>query len=46
MLDVDPEKLPGDNKVWRTIKHELAFFRIPGPTLQLTPTRKFFPAYY
>ena len=45
-LDLDPEKLPGDNKVWRTIKHELAFFRVPGPTLQLTPMRKFFPAYY
>jgi hypothetical protein len=45
-LDFDPEHLPGDNKVWRTIKHELAFFRIPGPTLQLTPIRKFFPAYY
>src|SRR5438309_3549356 len=45
-LDIDPEKLPGDNKVWRTIKRELAFFRIPGPTLQLTPTRKFFPTYY
>jgi len=45
-LDIDPEHLPGDNKVWRTIKHELAFFRIPGPTLQLTPIRKFFPAYY
>jgi len=38
--------LPGDNKVWRTIKHELAFFRIPGPTLQLTPGSKFFLAYY
>jgi hypothetical protein len=45
-LDIDPEQLPGDNKIWRTIKHELAFIRIPGPTLQLTPTRKFFPAYY
>ncbi|HEY4955026.1 MAG TPA: DUF2279 domain-containing protein [Gemmatimonadaceae bacterium] len=45
-LDIDPEHLPGDNKVWRTIKHELAFFRIPGPTLQLTPTRRFFLAYY
>jgi hypothetical protein len=45
-LDLDPEQLPGDNKIWRTIKHELAFFRIPGPTLQLTPVRKFFPAYY
>lgn len=45
-LDLDPEQLPGDNKIWQTIKHELAFFRIPGPTLQLTPIRKFFPAYY
>ena len=45
-LDIDPEHLPGDNKVWRTIKHELAFIRIPGPALQLTPTRKFFAAYY
>jgi len=45
-LDIDPENLPGDNKIWRTIKHELAFVRIPGPTLQLTPTRKFFPTYY
>jgi hypothetical protein len=45
-LDLDPEHLPGDNKVWRTIKHELAFFRIPGPTLQLTPGNKFFLAYY
>ena len=45
-LDIDPEQLPGDNKIWRTIKHELAFIRIPGPTLQLTPTRKFFAAYY
>ena len=45
-LDLDPERLPGDNRIWRTIKHELAFFRIPGPALQLTPTRKFSIAYY
>lgn len=45
-LDIDPEQLPGDNQIWRTIKHELAFVRIPGPTLQLTPARKFFAAYY
>ena len=45
-LDLDPEKLPGDNRIWRTVKHELAFLRIPGPTVQLTPTRKFFAAYY
>jgi hypothetical protein len=45
-LDLDPEQLPGDNKIWRTIKHELAFGRIPGPTLQVTPRNKFFLAYY
>jgi Predicted periplasmic lipoprotein (DUF2279) len=45
-IDIDPEHLPGDGKAWRTIKHELSFFRIPGPTLQLTPSSKFFAAYY
>ena len=45
-IDIDPEKLPGDNREWRIIKHELSFLRIPGPTLQLTPSWKFFPAYY
>lgn len=44
-LDLDPEKLPGDNKVWRTLKHELSFLHIPGPTLQLTPNTKWFVAY-
>lgn len=45
-IDLDPEKLPGDNRIWRIVKHELAFIRIPGPTVQLTPTRKFFALYY
>jgi hypothetical protein len=45
-LDFDAEHLPGDNKVWRTIKHELSFLRIPGPTLQITPTTEFFGARY
>lgn len=45
-IDLDPEKLPGDNKVWRTIKHELSFLRIPGPTLQFTPKSRLFGAYY
>lgn len=45
-LDLDPEKLPGDNRVWRAVKHELSFLRVPGPTLQLTPSRKLFGAYY
>jgi Predicted periplasmic lipoprotein (DUF2279) len=45
-LDLDPEHLPGDNKVWRTVKHELSFLRIPGPTLQITPATKFVGAHY
>ena len=45
-LDLDTEHLPGDNKVWRTIKHELSFLRIPGPTLQLAPNIKFIGARY
>ena len=44
-LDLDPEKLPGDNKVWRLVKHELSFVRIPGPTLQFTPDTKLFLSY-
>ena len=45
-VDLDPERLPGNNKVWRAIKHELSFLRIPGPTLQFTPKMRFFGAYY
>jgi Predicted periplasmic lipoprotein (DUF2279) len=44
-LDFDPERLPGHNATWRAIKHELSFLHIPGPTLQLTPERKFFLTY-
>lgn len=45
-LDLDPEHLPGDNKVWRTVKHELSFLHIPGPTLQITPGTRFVGAHY
>jgi hypothetical protein len=40
-LDLDPEHLPGDNKIWRTVKHELSFLRIPGPTIQIAGRTKF-----
>jgi len=39
-LDLDPEKLPGDNRVWRAVKHELSYYHVPAPALQLTPTTK------
>lgn len=37
-LDVDPEKLPGNNPVWRRVKHELSYYRFPAPALVLTPS--------
>lgn len=45
-IDIDPEHLPGDNKVWRAVKHELSYLRVPGPTLQFTPATKFLGFYY
>jgi hypothetical protein len=36
-LDFDPEKLPGDAPLWRTIKHTLSYYHFPAPALQLTP---------
>lgn len=44
-LDVDPEKLPGQNPVWRQIKHELSYYRFPAPALVLTPTFRLSPWY-
>ena len=36
-LDFDAEKLPGDNRLWKTVKHQLSYIHFPAPTLQLTP---------
>ena len=36
-LDLDPERLPGDNRVWRRVKHELSYYRFPAPALVLSP---------
>jgi len=36
-LDFDAEKLPGDNRLWKTVKHQLSYVHFPAPTLQLTP---------
>lgn len=40
-LDFDPEKLPGDWPLWRTIKRNLSYYRLPAPALQLTPELHF-----
>ena len=39
-LDIDPEKLPGNNRMWRQVKHELSYYHFPSPALVLTPTTK------
>ena len=36
-IDFDPDKLPGDAPLWRTIKHTLSYYHFPAPALQLTP---------
>ena len=44
-LDFDPEKLPGNAPLWRTIKHTLSYYRFPAPALQLTPKLHLSPWY-
>ena len=36
-LDIDAEKLPGENRIWKTVKRQLGYIRLPAPALQLTP---------
>jgi hypothetical protein len=36
-IDFDPEKLPGDNHIWKTLKRNLSYIHLPSPALQLTP---------
>lgn len=36
-LDFDAEKLPGNNRLWKTVKHQMSYIHFPGPTLELTP---------
>jgi len=37
-IDLDPEKLPGQNRIWKAVKHELSYYHFPSPALQLTPS--------
>lgn len=39
-IDFDAEKLPGDNRLWKTFKRQLGFIHLPSPALQLTPDLK------
>src|SRR5882762_2127734 len=36
-IDLDPEALPGQNPLWKFVKHELSYYHFPSPALQLTP---------
>ena len=36
-IDLDLEKLPGDNPIWKRLKHNLSYAHLPSPALQLTP---------
>lgn len=36
-IDFDPEKLPGENRIWKTFKRNLSYIHLPSPALQLTP---------
>ncbi len=44
-LDLDPEKLPGDAPIWRSIKQTLSYYRFPAPALQITPNLDLIPWY-
>jgi hypothetical protein len=44
-LDFDPEKLPGNWPLWRTIKHTLSYYHFPAPALELTPKLHLSPWY-
>ena len=39
-LDFDPNALPGDAPLWKTIKQTLSFYHFPAPAIQLTPDLK------
>jgi hypothetical protein len=44
-LDLDPEKLPGNAPLWKSIKHTLSYYRFPAPALELTPKLHLAPWY-
>lgn len=39
-IDFDAEKLPGENRLWKTFKRQLGYIHLPSPALQLTPDFK------
>jgi hypothetical protein len=39
-IDFDAEKLPGENRLWKTFKRQLSYIHLPSPALILTPDLK------
>jgi hypothetical protein len=37
-IDIDTEKLPGENPLWKAVKHQLSYYHFPSPAVQLTPS--------
>jgi len=44
-LDFDPDKLPGNAPLWRSIKRTLSYYHFPAPALELTPKLHLSPWY-
>jgi len=40
-LDFDAEKLPGNNRIWKTVKRQLGYIHLPSPAIQITPSTEF-----
>ena len=40
-IDFDAEKLPGENRIWKTFKRQLSYIHLPSPALVITPDFKF-----
>ncbi|MEO8194270.1 MAG: DUF2279 domain-containing protein, partial [Gemmatimonadales bacterium] len=39
-LDFDAEKLPGENRIWKTFKRQLGYIHLPSPAIQIAPNAK------
>jgi uncharacterized protein YfiM (DUF2279 family) len=44
-IDLEAEALPGNGRLWRTIKRQIGFIHLPSPVLQLTPDLEIIPWY-
>jgi hypothetical protein len=44
-IDFDPEQLPGNSPLWRTVKRTLSYYHFPAPALQVTPRLRLQPWY-